>query len=206
MDLQPAERRRLRQREEARRAILEATESLLVEGGFGAFSMRRLAERCGYTAPTVYYYFGDKQGLIDALLEERFAILLQRLRRVPASADPLERIRRLVLAFVRFGLKHPTHYRLLTTPRADPATRAPSSDKIMALFAGPMEALAAQGRLHSDDLEAARQVVWVTMHGLISLRDGRDDYAWVRHLSEIAVDTTLRGLIKPEPSVGASPS
>ena len=55
------------QRSQARRAILDATQSLLVEGGYEAFSMRRLAERCGYTAPTIYHHFGDKPGLIGAL-------------------------------------------------------------------------------------------------------------------------------------------
>ena len=54
----PAERRRLRQRTDAQRAILDATEALLVEDGYEQFSMRRLVERCGYTAPTIYRYFG----------------------------------------------------------------------------------------------------------------------------------------------------
>ncbi len=205
MDLQPAAQRRLRQREQARRAILDATQALLVEGGFERFSMRRLADRCGYTPPTVYYYFGDKQGLIDALLEERFSLLLSRVRRVPASPDPIERLRRLVLAFVRFGLKNPAHYRLLMTPRSeDEAPAPPSADKCMALFADPMGALHAEGRLHIEDLEAARQVLWVTLHGLISLRSGRPNYAWASRLESLAVDCTLRGLLGPELATGAS--
>ena len=92
-NLQPAQRRRMQSRADARRAILDATEGLLVEGGIEAFSMRRLAERCGYTAPTIYHYFGDKLGLVDALLEERFTDLLRLIGRVPVSPDPLETIR-----------------------------------------------------------------------------------------------------------------
>ena len=199
MELQPAAQRRLRQRQEARRAILDATQSLLVEGGFDRFSMRRLAARCGYTAPTLYYYFGDKRGLLDALLEERFATLLHRLRRVPASDDPVERLRQLVLAFVRFGRKNPEHYRLLMTPRVEGAAPPPpSAEKCIALFADPMQALQAVGRLRVDDLEAARQIVWVTLHGLISLRSGRPDYDWARNLDALAVEGTLRGLIQPD--------
>jgi AcrR family transcriptional regulator len=205
MDLQPAAKRRLRQREEARRAILDATQSLLAEGGVEHFSMRRLADRCGYTAPTVYYYFGDKQGLLDALIEEHFATLLRRLRRVPASEDPLERLRRLVLAFVRFGLRNPEHYRVLMTPRREQdAPPPPSAEKSMALFEGPMEALREQGRLRVDDLEAARQVIWVTLHGLISLKSGRPDYDWARDLDTIAVEGVLRGLLLNSDENGAS--
>jgi len=197
MEPQPAAKRRLRQREEARRAILEGTESLLVEDGYQGFSMRRLAERCGYTAPTVYYYFGDKQGLLDALLEERMAGLLQRLRRVPASEDPLERTRRLFLAFVRFGIKNPTHYQLLMTPRGDGEEQPLSAQKCEALFAEPMRQLAEAGRLRVMDAEAARQVALVTIHGLISLRRGRKPRELSKNLTEIAVDVMLAGLIAP---------
>ncbi len=198
MESQPAAKRRLRQREDARRAILDGTESLLVEDGYEGFSMRRLAERCGYTAPTIYYYFGDKQGLLDALLEVRLAGLLRRLRRVPASQDPIERIRRLFLAFVRFGINNPTHYRLMMTPRADGEARPPSAEKCEALFAEPMRQLALAGRLRVADDEAARQVALVTAHGLISLRGGRTQRELSKNLNEIAVDVMLAGLVAPD--------
>lgn len=196
MELQPAAQRRQRQREQTRRAILEATESLLVEGGAQRFSMRRLADRCGYTAPTVYHYFGDKQGLLDALLEERFEQLLKRLRRVPTSADPMQRARQLSRAFVRFGVAHPTHYRLLIAPRPD-GSRPPSAEKCIELFDEPMQALAEQGRLVLDQ-DAAQQAAWATMHGLILLRSEHPDHPWARNLSNQAIDMMLRGMSAPE--------
>ena len=91
--IQPAERRRLQSRAEARRAILDATEALLVEDGATAFSMRRLAERCGYTPPTIYHYFGDKQRLLDELLDERCRTLVRSLRRVGLDGDPVRDLR-----------------------------------------------------------------------------------------------------------------
>ena len=51
-----AEDRRRRNRQQARRAILEATEALMLEGGSDDFSIRRVATRCGYSAPTIYHY------------------------------------------------------------------------------------------------------------------------------------------------------
>ena len=67
--------RRERQRQEARRTILDATESLVIEKNGSDFSIRELGKRAGYSAPTVYHYFGDKDGLIEALLEERVSRL-----------------------------------------------------------------------------------------------------------------------------------
>jgi len=198
MDAHPARLRRLRQREEARRAILDASEALLLEGGHERLSMRRLAEACGYTAPTIYHYFEDKQGVIDALLEERFARLLRTLRRVPSSEDPLDRLRQLTLAFVRFGLRNPTHYQLLMTPHApgDGEVRSPSAEKCLALLEEVMSSLEQDRRLRVEDRRVALQTVWAAVHGLISLRSGRPDQQWSRNLPEVAIDVVLRGLVR----------
>jgi AcrR family transcriptional regulator len=201
MDAHPARLRRLRHREEARRAILDASETLLVEGGRERLSMRRLAEACGYTAPTIYHYFEDKQGVIDALLEERFARLLRTLRRVPSSEDPLDRLRQLALAFIRFGLRNPTHYRLFMTPRAsgDGQARPPSAEKCLALLEEVMSSLEGDRRLRVENRGVALQTVWAAVHGLISLRTGRPDRKWARDLPEVAIDVVLRGLVTQQP-------
>jgi AcrR family transcriptional regulator len=197
MQLQPAEKRRRQQRNDARRAILNATESLLVENGYDGFSMRRLADRCGYTAPTIYHYFGDKRGLIDALLEERFRKLLSRLRRVRLGDDAVENLAELARAFVRFGARNQTHYRLLHAPRSARSSPPPSAEAARALFEAPFQQLAEQGRLLTDDVEAATQACWATLHGLISLRTSRPDYPWSSDLVETAIGTLVRGLVAP---------
>ncbi len=197
MDTQPAELRRLRQREQARRAILDASEALLVEGGDERLSMRRLAEACGYTAPTIYHYFEDKQGVIDALLEERFSQLFEQLRRLPTNDDPVDRLRKLSLAFVHFGFRNPTLYRLLMAPRESGTERThpTSAEKCLALFQEVMEGLDRENRLLVEDRRAAEQTVWAAVHGLISLRAGRPDHDWNRDLPDVAIDAMLRGLI-----------
>jgi AcrR family transcriptional regulator len=199
MNLQPAERRRLRQREDARRAILDAAEALLIEDGYERFSIRRLQERCGYTAPTIYHHFGDKRGLVDALLEERFGTLLARLRRVRLGSDREENIRQLARAFVRFALRNPTHYRLLYAPRPPGIGPPPSLETARALIQTPFRELAAGGRLWTEDFEAATQACWATLHGLIHLLTTRPEYPWSPRLFEVALETMVRGLLR-EPS------
>jgi AcrR family transcriptional regulator len=194
--LQPAERRRLQSRADARRAILDATEALLVEDGLEAFSMRRLAERCGYTAPTIYHYFGDKQHLIDELVEERCRVLLRGLKRVPVGDDAFENLRAMSLAFVRFGLRYPTFYRLLSMPIDEERTPPPSAEAARARMQSPIEKLAAEGRVPAG-IEAAGQAIWAYLHGHILLRTARPDYAWARDVLEIGLDALLRGLVLP---------
>lgn len=197
MRLTPAERRRRRQRTEARRAILDATAALLLEGGYEDFSMRRLADRCGYTAPTIYHYFGDKPGLIDALLEERFRSLLRHLRRVPSVGDAEADLIAMARAFTRFGLRNPTHYWLLTTARGADAVPPRSAEEARAVMEAPLRKLEAEGRLALDDFEATQQALWALLHGVISLRSSRQDYAWVPDMAERSIDAMIRGLVEP---------
>lgn len=193
----PSERRRAQQRAGARRAILEATEALLLEAGYEAFSMRRLADRCGYTAPTIYHHFGDKNGLIDALLEERFQQMLAVIREVPDGDDPADTLREMFRAYARFGLENPTLYRLLEMARPNREEPPESAEQSRALIEGPLIALARSGRLATRDLELALQTIWVTLHGLVSLRISRPEHDWCDGLDDFALDTLLGGLVRP---------
>lgn len=192
-----AEKRRSQQRADVCRAILDATGSLLVEEGYESFSIRRLVERCGYTAPTIYHHFGDKPGLLDALLEEVFQKLVRSIRRVPESDDPIEYMRALARAFVRFGLKNPTHYRLLTQPR-DPASQVPrSAEEVRELLEKPFLELWEAGRLRSGDLRSASQSFWALGDGLIHLQSCRPEHDWSKSLVDDSIGALLRGLIVP---------
>jgi len=193
--LQPAARRRLQSRADARRAILEATERLLVEGGLEAFSMRRLAERCGYTAPTIYHYFGDKQALIDELVEERCRVLLRGLKRAPVGADAFENLHAMCLAFVRFGLRYPTFYRLIALPIDADRAPPPSAEAARVRLQSPLVKLAGEGRVPAG-VEAASQAIWAYLHGHILLRTSRPAHPWERDVLEIGLDALLRGLIR----------
>ena len=191
--------RRLRQREEARQAILDATEEILLAGGYENFSMRKLAARCGYTAPTIYHHFGDKNRLLDTLLELRLNDLLAELRRVRVGPDPVENVRALCGAFARWGIEHPTHYQLLTAVREPEIEPHPAGEEAREILERPMTELAARERL-ATDLETARQSFWALIHGLVSLQRTRPDVAWSADLVERALEAMIQGLVLPEPS------
>ena len=57
--LEPPENQEPRRRDASRRAILDATEALLLEGGSESVSIRRVSERCGFKAPTIDHHVRD---------------------------------------------------------------------------------------------------------------------------------------------------
>lgn len=200
MSFQAAEQRRQQQRSDVRRAILAAAESILAEDGYEQFSMRRLAERCGYTAPTIYHHFGDKLGLVEAVLEARFRDLLRLIRRVPLASDPLETIRARARAFARFGLRNPTHYRVLTAQRGPAPRPLAAAEEARGLLEQPWRQLIEQGRLAEAHLDLAQQSVFALLHGIISLRSSGSAMQWPPTLVEESVDALLRGWVASIPA------
>ncbi|MGH0029969.1 MAG: TetR/AcrR family transcriptional regulator [Myxococcota bacterium] len=188
--------RRSRRPTDTRRAILDAAEALLLEEGAEALTMRRLAERSGCTAPTLYHYFGDKRGLLDALLEEAFAGLLRELEAIPDDGDPLDVLRADFQALVRFGVENPQHYRVLLAVRPEDAEPLPSDEEARRRMEAPLERLFEQGRLRSPDLEPVRQALWALLHGLISLQTSRPDVEWAPDLTRLALDAMFAGLLR----------
>jgi AcrR family transcriptional regulator len=194
------EQRRTEQRAQVRRTILDATEALLLADGEERFSIRRLVERCGYTAPTIYHHFGDKDGLIHTLLDERFDRLAQQLKRVPRRGDAVEYLRAMARAFVRFSLRNPTHHQLLFAPRAQQPTPPRSALEVQEIIEQAWTELWEEGRLKSGDLAAAGQALFCLIYGLTSRRIARPEQDWSKTGIEDAIDALLRGLVAPEPA------
>lgn len=90
--------------------ILQAAYELLKESG--DVTMRSVAERAAVALMSVYNHFGDKQGVIDAVVDRCFKDLSQALRGANQT-DPRARLRAAGLAFREVGIRSPRLFRLM---------------------------------------------------------------------------------------------
>ena len=104
-----SESRRIRERQATRDRILDAARELFVERGVEATTMRAIAERLECTAPAIYHHFADKQSLLRELVTQDIGALGAVFQRLGGVVDPVDRLVRLGLAYVRFGLDRPQH-------------------------------------------------------------------------------------------------
>ena len=56
-----------------RERLLKATAAAIDKGGEGAVRIRDLTKACNITAPSIYHFFGSREGLIDAAQAFRFS-------------------------------------------------------------------------------------------------------------------------------------
>lgn len=102
-----------------REALVQATLELVEEVGPAAVSVREVARRAGVSSGAPFRHFPDKYALMAAVAEEG----VKRLNEVTEAAigdlaerDPLEAFRQAGLAYVRFAVAHPAHFRVICVP------------------------------------------------------------------------------------------
>ena len=191
--------RRERQRQEARRTILDATEALMIEKNGSDFSIRALGKRAGYSAPTVYHYFGDKDGLIDALLEERVSRLAEKLERVAPTGDAQADLRAMLLAYFHFSADNPNVTRLMSTLSRKGESREPDAmQRVKDRIGGAVDRFGESGRLGMFDRDSAGQILWALAYGLVSLRLSQPDFSLDDRFVERALDALFLGMAEME--------
>jgi AcrR family transcriptional regulator len=138
------------------REIVAAARELLEQEGPDALSMRRVAERLGIRAPSIYKHLPDKQALENALISEGFEEVAAVFEAALQDDDPLGAFTR---AYRRFGQEHPHLYRLMTER---PLQREQLAHGAEDRAARPLvEAV-------GNDLDAAR-AAWAFAHGMTIL-------------------------------------
>lgn len=139
------------------RQIVAAARQLVEEEGVYALSMRRLGDRLGIRAPSIYKHLPDKAALENALISATFeeqAALFE--AALVGAADPLAA---LAAAYRDYARRHPQMYRLMTERPLDRQRLTPGVEE---RAARPI--VQAVG----GDRDLAR-AVWAFAHGMTIL-------------------------------------
>jgi AcrR family transcriptional regulator len=166
---------------ERAREIAAAALELLETEGADALTMRRLAQRLGIRAPSLYKHFEDKAALEAALAAVGLEESAREFEAAVEGSD--EPIRALAHAYRAFALRRPELYRLMTE---QPLPRD--------LLPAGVEDRAARPVLDAaGGDEAAARAIWAFAHGLTMLElNGRFpphadvDAAWERGVQAFA--------------------
>ncbi len=158
-----------------RRALLEGATELLAEGGPANLTMRGAAQRAGVSPAAPYRHFADKREMLAAVAEEGFLALGRACDGAvsASSGDPVESFRLHGIAYVRFAIEHPAHYRVMFGPEI-PDKRAYEGlyRAASAAYEGlrsSLRAFVAAGRFGADEVEMRAMRSWSVVHGLASL-------------------------------------
>ncbi|WP_214320534.1 TetR/AcrR family transcriptional regulator [Nonomuraea sediminis] len=165
-----------------REELIEAAGGM-IEDAYGAvsapvdelLSLRGVARAVGAAPQSVYLHFGDKTELIREVIARRFHELDQAMD-TAAGATPASALRARCLAYCAWGLAHPGHYRLLFESRATARIGVGYADSPGATtFDGLLKAVSP---LVQGDPHAAATSLWISLHGIVSLRVSKPGFPW----------------------------
>jgi len=197
--------RRARGRDSVRRALMDAARHVLVQDGYDGLTVRRVAERAEYSLGTVYSYFADKDDLLYTLVLEDFHRLTERLRSIRDRHTGATAVREILLSYVEMGLEQPRSYEIMFMLRPKLASRNASDETdehAYAIFRGCIVEAMRRGEFRRQDPDLLAQMLWSSVHGLVSLRLTLVDFPWTDsvRLAETLVDAEIRGLAPIAPT------
>jgi len=193
--------------EETREQLLEAAERLSASDGWGAVTVRRVADEAGTSTRAVYVLFGSKEGLEQALHEAMFVRLRDLLQGCERTEDPRRDVIEQALAYRRWATERPQRYAIAIHRFLGQGARPRSDEGLAVARAAVDELRQAVIRCHDEGLLPGRDIEEVivqmrtVVHGLAEFENlgllGDDPRSmWVT-----TVGAVLDGLAKPPAEV-----
>lgn len=163
--------RKGRDRAARERRITEAAREIAGREGWGAVTIRRLADEIEYSQPVLYSHFENRDAIVAAVAVNGFrelATIIEGAAR--PSADRRVALSKVATAYLDFARAHPALYEaMFTTPTSLRFAASDTAPELHAAFAALAAVVAPSGR---D--ETATETFWAFLHGLAELeRSGR---------------------------------
>ena len=135
---------RIRDADRSQGALLAAARDEFAERGLGGARMDRIALRAGLNKRLIYYYFGDKDALFQAVLEQTYRDIREEEKTLHLlDLEPVEAVRRLVAFTWHYYLAHPEFLTLLNSANLHRARHLHDSKRARELNSPLVETLAA---------------------------------------------------------------
>lgn len=191
--------------DDQRELILKRAAELFAQRGYAATSMNQVAEACGFSKPTLYHYYRDKDALLVSICDEHVLRLHAMTNEVLAAAlPPKAQLRELIVRILDEYADAQHAHRVLTEDvrflgAADQARILGHEREVVAGFARVVGAL-------RPDLQAAALAKPLTMllFGMINWM-----FTWLRPgggldhatMAPIVADLFIGGLaaVQPQP-------
>jgi len=190
-------------KENLRQEIMDAAREMFVREGYANVSMRKIADKIGYSATTIYLYFNDKNDLLHQICEQTFALLAQNINAIYHLSDtPLEKLRSGLREYIHFGLKHPSQYEIVfitplpveTEGGFEDSNGRIAFDTLRRVISDCIEA----NLLKNNDVELISQTLWAGIHGVTSLLIQHQGFPFVERerLIDSLIETLIAGIKK----------
>ncbi|OLU28193.1 TetR family transcriptional regulator [Pseudomonas sp. PA15(2017)] len=192
-------RRTRAEMEETRSTLVATARKVFSECGFADTSMDDLTARAGLTRGALYHHFGDKKGLLAAVVEQIDAEMDSRLQAISDSADDAwTGFRSRCLAYLEMALEPEFQRLVLRDARSVLGGASPEAQRhCVESMQRLLDELIEQGVVEDTDSEALASLIYGSLADAASwIAEGDQGSARLARASS-AMELILRGLLVP---------
>ncbi len=152
--------------DDTRAQIIEETVRCICEEGFPAATAKHVAERAGVTWGVIQYHFGDRNGLLMAVVDDGVSRLVESLSAAEVSELPLVQRVETVVDIAWNCYSSPTSLAAFEILRAARGSLGDSSRQHLLAM---NDAIGGLGSLISDDPadREVAEVIWAALRGMV---------------------------------------
>jgi AcrR family transcriptional regulator len=190
--------RRIRQKEEVRASILRAAWQVVIEEGWQALSIRKIAESIEYSAPVIYDHFENKEAILREFTKQGFGLLNNELVKAQKrSGDPEKQIEAMAYSYWEFAFDHKAYYQVmygLGMPSCETVRQISELAEYSSLIKKPIIELIASSKNPSAEPMLKLHTFWSMLHGLISI-NMMGDHASQEEMNRMVLQDFISGFI-----------
>ncbi|MDQ0216094.1 AcrR family transcriptional regulator [Oikeobacillus pervagus] len=174
--------------------IMDVARGLFVKEGYSNVSMRMIAKELNYSHGAIYYHFQNKAELFYAVVSRDFSLLQEELERIlTLDLSQEEKLREVLLGFIRFGLNYQSHYEMMFLTKEEELRnyQVQNSNLVYEKFAQSLHLL-------SNRTLKLREIwsIFLAIHGFVAHYCGcGQSFEDVKGLANFHVDFVLKGIL-----------
>ena len=166
------------------RLVLVATQLLTEPRAARLPTMREIASQAGVAPGAAYRHFASQGDLFMAVIAHLFSELERALQISDVAAGPPEHaLESIAAAYVEWGLQNAGGYQLLFETTDDPEHMAKGARPGLHMI-GQLARVFAHGSTPTDHDSSKATRLWVSLHGLVSLRTHKTGMPWPTTVDE----------------------
>ncbi|MDR7209127.1 TetR/AcrR family transcriptional regulator [Flavobacterium piscis] len=168
--------RKAREKEALKALILKGAKKLFLEKGIEQTTIRNIADEIDYSVGTVYVYFKDKNAILHDLHSIGFQELGGYFQELFSIKDPMERLRKMGVVYIKFAIENSEMYDLMFNLKAPMEFLEKSEnddwDEGAATFdrvKKTVEECINEGHFEGHNVEPLSFMIWSLVHGMCCL-------------------------------------
>ncbi len=162
---------RQKQKELTKNAILKVAEEIVLQEGWQAVSIRKIAEAIGYSLPVVYNHFENKDAIQEEFVKNGFNMLAMAMQSTKEKyPEPEQQLTQMALTYYDFAFSNSAYYKMmfgLGIPSCQKANEIAEIGNFSAIIIEVISEL--MGETDKQRKFLKFHTLWSILHGLTSI-------------------------------------